>query len=134
MLIILHRILNGRSKEKLSTINTSSSNNAVYRALKYIDKNYIKLTNVKQIATDLSYSEYYLSHIFKEKMELTMKDYLMQKKIMTAAELLENSNMSISEIAEQLHFSSLHSFGTAFKRYMNMSASDYRKSKTTPED
>lgn len=132
MLIILYRILTGKSKEKLSTINTSSSNHAVYRTLKYIDKHYLKLTSVKQIAKDLSYSEYYLSHIFKEKMDVTMKDYLMQKKIMTAAELLETSNMSISEIAEQLHFSSLHSFGTAFKRYMGDNASDYRKKNSEP--
>lgn len=132
MLILLYRILTGKSKEKLSTINTSSSNHAVYRTLKYIDKHYIKLTSVKQIAKDLSYSEYYLSHIFKEKMDVTMKDYLMQKKIMTAAELLQNSNMSVSEIAEQLHFSSLHSFGTAFKRYMGDNASDYRKKNSEP--
>ena len=65
-------------------------------------------------------------------MDVTIKDYLMQKKIMTAAELLQNSNMSISEIAEQLHFSSLHSFGTAFKRYMGDNASDYRKKNSEP--
>lgn len=127
MLILLYRILNGKSKEKLSKINNSASNHAVYRTLKYIDRNYIKITSVKQIAAELSYSEYYLSHVFKEKMDMTMKDYLMQKKIMTATELLKTSNMSISEIAEHLHFSSLHSFGAAFKRYMQMSASDFRK-------
>lgn len=127
MLILLYRILSGKSKEKLSKINTSSSNHAVYRILKYIDREYIRITSVKEIAEKLSYSEYYLSHVFKEKMDMTIKDYLMQKKIMTAAELLKESNMSISEIAELLHFSSLHSFGQAFKRYMHMSASEFRK-------
>lgn len=127
MLILLYRILNGKSKDKLSKINSSSSNYAVYQTLKYIDKHYMKLTSIKEIAKELSYSEYYLSHVFKEKMDMTMKDYLLQKKIMTAAELLKNSNMSIGEIAEQLSFTSLHSFGSAFKRYMHMSASEFRK-------
>ena len=127
MLILLYRILNGKSKEKLSKVNTSTSNAAVYQTLKYIDKHYIKLTSVKEIAKKLSYSEYYLSHVFKEKMDMTIKDYLLQKKIMTAAELLKTSAMSISDIAEQLHFSSLHSFGVAFKRYMHMSAREFRK-------
>lgn len=126
MLILLYRILTGQSKEALNKINTSSSNHAVYRTLKYIDCEYIKLTNVREIAQALSYSEYYLSHIFREKMDITIKDYLVKKKIMTAAELLKVSNMSIGEIAEHLHFSSLHSFGVAFKRYMNMSASQFR--------
>lgn len=127
MLILLYRILTGRAKEKLSKINRSTSNHVIYQALKYIDKEYLKITTVKQIAEALSYSEYHLSHIFKEKMDITIKDYLMQKKMSTATELLKNSNMSISEIAEQLHFSSLHSFGVAFKRYMHISASEFRQ-------
>ena len=127
ILIVLYRILTGKSKEKLNKINTSFSNHAVYRALKYIDREYITLNSVKQIAQALSYSEYYLSHTFKEKMDITLKDYLMQKKIIAATELLKNSKMSISDIAEHLNFSSLHAFGQAFKRYMNMSASEFRK-------
>lgn len=126
ILVLLYRIRSGNSKEKLNKINTSTSNHAVYRALKYIDREYIKLTSVKEVSEALSYSEYYLSHVFKEKMDITMKDYLMQKKIITATELLRNSKMSVSEIAEHLNFSSLHSFGQAFKRYTKMSASEFR--------
>lgn len=131
ILILLYRILNGRLSEKKGmTHSIPSTSQAVYRTLKYIDKNYLKLTSVKEIAQDLSYSEYYLSHVFKEKMNVTMKDYILQKKIMTATELLKNSNMSVSEIAEQLNFSSLNTFGDAFKRYMHISASEFRKQNT----
>lgn len=126
MLIQLYRILCGKSREKMSRLNTSSSNLAVYRTLKYIDQEYTRLTQVRQIAQELSYSEYYLCHVFREKMDMTVKEYLLQKKIMTAAELLETSSMSVSEIAEHLHFSSLHAFGLVFKRYMEISPSQYR--------
>ncbi len=126
MLIMLYRILTGSSNAVLNRVNTSSSNSAVYRTLKYIDREYLTITSVKEMAQSLSYSEYYLSHIFREKMNMTIKDYLVKKKIVTATELLKVSNMSISEIAEHLHFSSLHSFGQAFKRYMGMSASEFR--------
>lgn len=126
MLVQLYRILTGKSREKLLRVNTDSSNEAVFRALRYIDSEYLKITTVRQVAQALSYSEYYLSHIFKEKMDVTVKDYLMQKKIIAAAGLLKNSNMSITEISEQLCFSSLHTFGLAFKRYMHMSPSQFR--------
>ena len=132
MLIQIYRIFSGKSKNKLMKINTSTSNDAVFRILQYINREHIHITAVKQIAEALSYSECYISHVFKEKMETTVKDYLMQKKISTAAGLLKNSNMTISEIAEHLHFSSLHVFGLAFKRYMNMSASDFRKQEEAP--
>lgn len=129
MLIQLHRILTGKSREKLQKSSSASANNAVYRALQYIDREYARITSVKQIAQALSYSEYYLSHIFKEKMDVTVKDYLMRKKITAAAHMLTESNMTVTEIAEQLHFSTLHSFGLAFKRYMGMSAGEFRRSR-----
>ena len=126
--MLLYRILTGKSAETLNKINSSTSNQAVYRALKFIDREYLRITSIKEIAEELSYSEYYLSHIFKEKMNITIKDYLLQKKMITAVELLQNSNMTVTEISEQLHFSSLHSFGIAFKRYTGMSASEFRSS------
>lgn len=127
ILTLLYRILNGQAEKKTNRISPSSSSQAVYRTLKYIDRNYMKLNTVKEIAAELSYSEYYLSHIFKGKMNMTIKDYLLQKKIMTATELLTHSNMSISEIVEQLNFSSLNTFGDAFKRHTHMSPTEFRR-------
>ena len=127
MLIILYRILSGKSKRKLNKQNKSASNYAVYQALKYIDREYLNITQVKEIAEHLSYNECYLCHIFKEKMEMTLKEYLMQKKLITAIELLQSSNMKISDIADQLHFTSLHAFDLAFKRYTGSTPSQYRK-------
>lgn len=129
LLIKTCRILNGEPKNVSAGAVFHTSGQAAYQALKYIDKNYMKITTIKNIARDLSYSEYYLSHTFKEKNGITMKDYIVKKKIVTAMELLEKSNMSISDISEHLHFSSLHSFGIAFRRYTNMSPSEFRKTK-----
>ncbi|MBR7165877.1 MAG: helix-turn-helix domain-containing protein [Clostridia bacterium] len=127
MLIWLYRIVSGKAKEKLGRIGTSSSNQAVYRALKLIDREYMNLTQVKEIAAALSYSEYHLCHVFKEKMNLTLKEYLMQKKLMMAVELLETSSMTVTEIAGQLCFATPHAFSLAFKRYFDTSPSAYRK-------
>ena len=127
MLIQLSRMLGGRSRQKLSRLNKSDSNQAMYRALKYIDREYPQLTQARQVASALSYSEYYLCHVFREKMDMTVKEYLMKKKLKMAAELLETSSMTVTEIAEQLSFSSLHAFGIAFRRHMGMSPTEYRK-------
>ena len=98
----------------------------MYRAIKYIDKEFPNLTQARQVAQAISYSEYYLCHAFRDKMNMTVKEYLMRKKIHMAAELLETSSMTVTDIAEHLSFSSLHSFGIAFKRYMQVSPSEYR--------
>lgn len=127
LLIKLHRILNGRFQKKFIKPDLRFSNQAVYQALKYIDKNYIKITTIKSIAKELSYSEYYLSHIFTEKMGFTMKEYILRKKLTTATELLETTNMSISDVSDQLHFPSPHSFSRVFRNHMNMSPSEFRR-------
>ena len=127
ILLLLYRILNGRGGETLNRLNGTSSGQAVYRVLKYIDREYLHLTQVRQIAEALNYSEYHLCHVFREKMDMTVKEYLMRKKLTTAATLLESSSMTVSEIAEQLNFSSLHAFGQAFRRYMGASPSQYRQ-------
>jgi AraC-like DNA-binding protein/mannose-6-phosphate isomerase-like protein (cupin superfamily) len=126
MLIQLYRMLSGSSLHKLSRLNTSASNIAVYRALKYMDKEFPSLTQAKQVAQAISYSEYYLCHAFRDKMNMTVKEYLMRKKMQMATELLETSSMTVTEIAEYLSFSSLHSFGIAFKRHTQVSPTEYR--------
>lgn len=126
IITMLCRIARGEDRDKPGRILASSVNSVVYRTLKYIDRNHWNISSVKQIAEALSYSEYYLSHIFKQKMDVTIKEYLMQRKILAATELLKNTSMGVEEIAEHLQFSSAHTFRQAFKRYTGMSASEYR--------
>jgi AraC-like DNA-binding protein len=49
-----------------------------------------------------------------------------QARMTAAAHLLNNTSMSISEIAQHVGFSSLEPFCNAFKRYYNVSAGDFR--------
>ena len=83
--------------------------------MRYIDREYIHLTSVQEIINALSYRSSYLSHIFKEKLGISLKGYLMQKKIAHAVDLLKTSRLNIEEIASYLNFASAHSFRRAFK-------------------
>lgn len=124
ILILLCRSFDEQSSGKQGYI---SSSDVVYRVLRFVDSEYMHLSRVKEIADSLSYSEHYLSHVFKEKMDITIKEYLTQRKIAKAMKLLQSENLSITEVSNQLQFSSLHSFGLAFKRCAGMSPSQYRK-------
>ena len=69
-----------------------------------------------------------MSHLFKKKMGITLKEYLLIKKMNTAKDLLLTSNLRIEEIAEFLNFNSAHSFYQAFKKTVKMSPTEYKKS------
>ncbi|MBQ8552442.1 MAG: helix-turn-helix domain-containing protein [Clostridia bacterium] len=125
ILISLARLIRGRSAPK--RVNKASSSFTLYHTLRYIDNEYMNITDIKGIAEALSYNEYYLSHLFKEKIGMGIKEYINKKKISDACELLSNSNLTISEISEKLGFASPHAFSQAFKRRCGVSPTSYQK-------
>lgn len=125
ILISLFRIYKGNTNY-MDKISTSTSNYAVYNALRYIDREYIYITSVKNVAKELSYSEYYLSHIFSEKVGMSIKEYVVKKKLNTAAQMLKTTNLTIGEISDYLNFSTQHTFRQAFKKVYSMSPNEYR--------
>ena len=127
ILIFLARLMKGMKNHK--KVNKTTTNFTIYHVLRYIDKEYLTIESIKEVAERLSYSEYYLSHLFKDKLGMSMKDYILNKKLTEAAKLLETSGMTVTEVSEYLNFNNLHTFSQAFKRYFSVSPSEYKKEK-----
>lgn len=125
ILISLTRIYRGNISY-MDKKSSSTSGYAVYKALRYIDREYIYITNVKDIAKELSYSQYYLSHIFSEKVGMSVKEYVIKKKLQAAAQMLKTTNLSVGEISDYLNFSTQHTFRQAFKKVYLVSPKEYR--------
>ncbi len=124
----LYRLFSHTATEPLQKSPVFAPNNySIYNVLRYIDREYMNITSVKAIAKKLSYNEHYLSHMFKDKMGISIKQYITQKKIAQAEILLETTELDIESIATQLNFSSAHSFYQAFRRYHPVSPINYRK-------
>lgn len=126
ILISISRIYKG-NLSYIDKKSTSTAGYAVYNALRYIDREYIYITSVKNVAKELSYSEYYLSHIFSQKVGMSIKEYLIKKKLQAAAQMLKTTSLSISEISDYLNFNTQHTFRQAFKKVYSMSPNEYRK-------
>ena len=127
ILISLSRIYRGNFSY-IDKKSNSTSNYAVYNALRYIDREYMYITHAKTVAKELSYSEYYLSHIFSKTVGMSIKEYITKKKLQSAAQMLKTTNLSIGEISDYLNFSTHHTFRQAFKKVYLMSPGEYRKS------
>ena len=107
IIVSLQRIKTGRAKKPQNN-EIALASNTVYKMLRYIDREYINIESVRVVSEKLSYNEYYLSHVFKEKVGITIKEYITQKKISHACELLKTSQLGIEEISEYLNFASSH--------------------------
>lgn len=126
ILISTSRIYNG-NLSYMDKKSSSVSNYAAYNALRFIDREYIYITSVKNVAKELSYSEYYLSHIFSEKVGMSIKEYVIRKKLQAAAQMLKTTTLSIGEISDYLNFNTHHTFRQAFKKVYSMSPNECRK-------
>lgn len=84
------------------------------------DRSWLKKTS--------GYHEDYLSLKFKSEFNMSPHAYHQQQKIDRSKELLEHSDLSITAIADNLHFQSIHYFSRVFKAHTQMSPMEYRRS------
>ena len=106
---------------------TSSVNAAEIRAM--LTQNiYSKLT-VAQIAEKFSISPTYLKQIYRAGYSSGIIADFNLMKSKRAAELLESTDLSVTEISEIMGFDNVYFFSNFFKRYMGESPGLYRKRK-----
>lgn len=127
ILLAVYRIANASTPKAFKNNSEASrASHTVYQVLRYIDQNFLHIEKMKDISAALSYNEFYLSHLFKEKTGTTIKEYVTQKKIDHACALFKSSPWSIEEIAAHLNFSSAHAFRRAFKAVTGKTPREYK--------
>ena len=75
-------------------------------------------------------SGYSLSHFkakFKEYLGIAPAEYISLQKVSAAEQELSSTDISVTELAYKLGFSSSNYFCTVFKRLLGISPTDYRK-------
>ena len=97
---------------------------------KYIEivaKNYSRSVNIGQIAQNIGIDRRYLSSIFKERLNLSPQEFLINFRMNKACELMENRQLSISDIARSVGYEDPLQFSKIFKKMTGKSPTDYRK-------
>ncbi len=104
-------------------------NNDIAQAARgFLEENY----NNSQLSLDvlsqeLGFSISYISKMFKASMGVSVKEYLIQKRIEVACDLLLKSDKKIWEIGDAVGYDQQRSFLEIFKKHKGMTPSDYRK-------
>lgn len=94
-------------------------------------KNYIAESlcydiSVRQIASVFNYNEKYIGKLFKKHTGKTIKEYLNDKRLKNAEQLLKNTTLTISEISARTGFNNVTYFNRLFKTHFQMSPTKYR--------
>ena len=88
--------------------------------------------HIELLCKHISKSESQTIRLFKEFFGVTPYTYLLGKKISFAQKLLEDTNLSVKQIASELCFADEYYFSNIFKQKTGFAPSQYRKAKTAP--
>lgn len=125
-IVWLNLIREMREEIKNSVPEVSNDDERVKLAMQYIQKHYTENIQLDNIAMAANISKSECCRSFKRVLKVTPFEYLMEYRVLKAAELLLKSKESISNIALDVGFNGISYFGKVFKKYMNCSPSEYR--------
>lgn len=95
--------------------------------LNYIETNY-KNATLSEITEQLNSSISQISRFIKNKFGKNFKELLQEKRFQTAVKLLEDTNLSVSDIVLNIGYENNSYFHRKFRESYHMSPAEYRKS------
>lgn len=112
-----------------SDIKTDFTATNIYlkSATEYIDINYTGGISVSSVASILGISRSYLRNIFYEAYGISPQQYIMSMRIDHAKELLSQTPLSISAVAEACGYLDVLQFSKIFKKHTGESPRNFRK-------
>lgn len=98
------------------------------KLMAYIEEHFPEKISVKQAASIINLSPHHFCKTFKKVTGRTFVEFLNLYRINKAEELLRNTSLTITEIAERVGFCNINYFSRTFKEYKRYSPSQCRKS------
>lgn len=98
----------------------------VARIKKYIDTYYNSIEGVSEIASYFFYSREHASRLFRQYFNITLSEYLMQRRVAESTKLLLEGE-SVASACYTVGFRSVSSYINAFRRITGCLPSEYKK-------
>ncbi len=95
-------------------------------AMNYINEHYQEELSLEDVASFAGFSRYYFSRSFKKQTGYFFKDYLCQKRLQVAKDLLTRTELSMREVAIRSGFGSVATFNRTFREKNGCTPTKYR--------
>ena len=128
MEILIIRLMRSTALAVPSESQTVSTNRQCAAVRRYIDLHFKEPLTLEQLAEEGHMNKFYLSHAFKKEYGLSPINYMITRRIDESKYLLAETDLSMSQIAQLLGFSSQSYFSQVFHRTQDISPKEYRQS------
>jgi two-component system, response regulator YesN len=98
----------------------------IQKAVQHIDENYMTKISLGLVAGKACMSRHHFSRTFKKAMGVTFQNYLNDRRVEKAKDMLKSSQLTITEIAFFVGYSDMTNFTRMFKRVTGYTPSQYK--------
>ena len=123
--ILGQRYLSGivqRADDRLRNMDSE----VITAVMTYINNHYREELSLEAVAQFAGFSRYYFSRSFKRQTGYSFKDYLCQKRLQVAMDLLIRSNRSMRDVVIDSGFGSVATFNRVFREKKGCTPTQYR--------
>jgi two-component system, response regulator YesN len=103
------------------------SKETVKKIIEYIDSSYTEDISLSMLSRQFNVSLGYLSALIKKETGTNYSDYVVDKRLNLAKELLSDESLSIQEIVERVGYKDYFHFNKSFKKHFGVTPSQHRK-------
>ena len=125
--IIMVQLIRSASTSVTQTHSRFPTNRQCAAVRHYIDRHYKESITLDILADKVSINKYYMAHAFRQEYGISPINYLIACRIREAKRLLAETDLSLSQIASVLGFSSSSYFSQRFRTAEGISPTEFRK-------
>jgi two-component system response regulator YesN len=103
------------------------SNEMVRKIIEYIDSSFTEDFMLVDVAKKFNITVGYVSALIKKETGKTYMEYVMNKRLNLAKELLQNTSLSIQVIVDRVGYRDYFHFNKIFKKYFGITPGKFRK-------
>lgn len=120
-------ILSNNGEITKSSFAVSADVDGLKPAIQYITENYKENITIEKLSELSHLSKSYFMNRFKQYFSIGAMEYIIQLRIKSACEALQNSNKTITQISSECGFNNLSNFNRQFKKTVGCTPKEYRK-------
>ena len=113
--------------EIMNVLAYDNKNEHIKKAIKYINDNILSPISLSNVSEHIHLSKEYTASIFKKETQKTVTEYITERKMLYAKEMLQSGSFTLPEISANLGYDNYGYFSIIFKRYYGTSPGKYRE-------
>lgn len=112
--------------EYVGRLKTQKDSIIMRKIYEFVDKHFYKDITLEMVSEQVGFSTQYFSKFFKENHGINFVEYITDKRIRYAKELLKFRDKSIKEIGKQVGYEDVNYFSRIFKKNTGLTPKQYR--------